>query len=64
MRVCDNMHMCIAVSSFPPPTPSTVISMCTKHFAKKEKKNEQIHGFMKLFPEDVYDYLYTTCGVS
>jgi hypothetical protein len=58
--VCVNMRMCIAVSSFPP---STVSSMCTKHFSKKKKK-EQIHGFMKVFLEDICDYLYTTLGVS
>lgn len=59
--VCVNMRMCIAVSSCPL---STVSYMCTKHFVQKKKKNEQIHGFMKVFPEDVCDYLYTTLGLA
>ena len=68
MYACVIICACVLLflpSPPPSPSPSTVISMCTKHFAKKkQKKNEQIHGFMKLFPEDISDYLYTTLGVS
>jgi len=64
---CGYMYACVIICAcvllfLPPPPPSTVISMCTKHFAKK--KSEQIHMFMKLFPGDISDYLYTKLGVS
>ena len=68
--VCDNKRMCIAISSFPHLNCNFHVHkiFCKKKKEKKKKRkkkeNEQIHGFMKLFPEDICDYLYTTHGES
>ena len=65
--ICGYMYACVIICAcvllFFPVPPSTVISMCTKHFAKKRKRRTNTRVY-ETFPEDICDCLYTTRGVS